>query len=86
MKKILIFALTAAMLFCLIACGRNNDADMPAETTPQTNTANDDMPNVDKNIPDPEVNDNSTGDKDTSGNNDQDNILDDTMDQITGQK
>ena len=108
MKKILILALTAVMLFCLTACGGNNETTMPEDTTPQTGRTSDDMPTVDRNVPDPKVNDNSTDNGDSAGNNgdasgnngntsgnnrdasgssnNQNGILDDAMDRITGQK
>lgn len=100
MKKILIFVLTAVMLVSLAACGRNNEATTPEDTTPQSGQVTDDMPTVDRNVPDPKVNDNSTDNTDRSSerentNNDRDNtgtengqngILDDAMDKMTGQK
>jgi len=94
MKKILIFVLTAVTLFSLAACGRQDEAPVE-DTTPSTNA--NDMPTVDRNVPDPKVNDKSTDDDDSGtdgkGNdqtnpteNDQGGILDDAMDKITGKE
>lgn len=86
MKKILIFALTALMLFSLSACGRSNESTMPEETAPQSENATNDMPTVDKNVPDPHVNNNSTDENDTTNNApDREGVLDDTMDKILGE-
>ena len=86
MKKISIFVLTAMLLICMVACGRKAETTMPEDTTPQTGKTSEDMPTVARNVPDPEVNDNSTGNKDTTTDHNDKGILDDTMDKITGQK
>ena len=86
MKKIAIFALAAMLLVCMVACGRRVETTMPEDTAPQTGRTSENMPTVDRNIPDPEVNDNSTENKDSTTNRSESGILDDAMDKIAGQK
>ena len=61
MKKFALIALVIVLVLSLTACGRNNDtATQDNNQTPSTDIVPDVMPDDSTNIPDPEVNGNST--------------------------
>lgn len=66
MKKFALIALVFVLVLSLTACGRNNDTTQDNNQTPSTDIVPDVMPDDSTNIPDPEVNGNSTNDN--SGN------------------
>lgn len=70
MKKFALIALVIVLVLSLTACGRNNDtATQDNNQTPSTDIVPDVMPDDSTNIPDPEVNGNSTNGNSTNGNN-----------------
>ena len=77
MKKIFIFALTIAVLFALIACGRREETPMQEESTVPTEDRTDDQ--TERNVPDPKVDDRSTTDEGKG-------ILDEAMDKMKEKK
>lgn len=63
MKKFALIALVIVLVLSLTACGRNNDTTTQDNNqTPSTDIVPDVMPDDSTNIPDPEVNGNSTTD------------------------
>lgn len=74
MKKFALIALAFVLVLSLTACGRNNDTTQDNNQTPSTDIVPDVVPDDSTNIPDPEVNGNSTNDN--TGN---DTVTDDTI-------